>query len=49
MGAAVSKTGISSTPSENADAAEFVSVALMSGTGLLISLLVVLIRMYGLF
>jgi hypothetical protein len=49
VGATVSKTGISSTPAENADAAEFVSIALMSGTGLLISLFVVIVRMYGLF
>lgn len=43
------KTGISSTPAENADTGEFVSIALFSGVGLLISLVVVIIRMYGLF
>ena len=49
MSATVPKTGISSTPAENADATEFVSIALFSCGGLLISLLVVIIRMYGLF
>jgi len=45
----VAKSGISSTPAENADAAEFVSIALFSCSGLLISLGIVIIRMYGLF
>jgi hypothetical protein len=45
----VPKTGISSTPAENADTAELVSIALFSCAGLLISLVVVIIRMYGLF
>jgi hypothetical protein len=45
----VPETGISSTPAENADAAELSSIALLCCTGLLISLGVVIIRMYGLF
>jgi hypothetical protein len=47
--AAVPNTGISSTPAENADAAELASIALFSCSGLLISLVVVVIRVYGLF
>jgi hypothetical protein len=47
--AAVPKTtGISLTPAEDSDAAELVSIALFSGVGLLISLVVVIVRMYGL-
>ena len=42
-------TGISSTPAENADAAELASIALFSCSGLLISLVVVVVRVYGLF
>jgi hypothetical protein len=45
----VPKTDISSSPAEDADAAELSSIALFCGTGLLISLAVVIIRMYGLF
>ncbi|MCP4621008.1 MAG: hypothetical protein GY844_31765 [Bradyrhizobium sp.] len=48
MNAVVPKTGISSTPAENADAGELASIALLCCTGLLISLVVVIIRMYGL-
>lgn len=49
MNAAVSKTtGIFSTPAEDSEAAEFVSIALFSGVGLLISLVVVIVRMYDL-
>jgi hypothetical protein len=47
--AAVPKTDISSSPAENADTAELSSIALLCCTGLLISLIVVIIRMYGLF
>ena len=46
MSTAVPKTGISDTPSENAETAELVSIALLSCTGLLISLVVVALRMY---
>jgi hypothetical protein len=42
-------TGISSTPAENSDTVQFVSIALFSGVGLLASLIVVLLRMYGVF
>jgi hypothetical protein len=42
-------TGISSTPAENSDAPQFVSVALFSGVGLLISLIVVILRIHGVF
>jgi hypothetical protein len=50
VSAAVPKTtGISSTPAENSDADEFVSIALFSGVGLVISLVVVILRMYGFF
>ena len=36
-------------PAENSDTAQFVSIALFSGVGLLISLVVVLCRMNGIF
>ena len=50
VGAVVPKTsGISSTPAENSDTAQFTSVALFSGVGLLGSLVVVLLRMHGIF
>ncbi|MEH2498578.1 hypothetical protein V1294_005057 [Bradyrhizobium sp. AZCC 1678] len=42
-------TGISSTPAENSDTAQFVSIALFSGVGLLVSLIIVLLRMNGVF
>jgi hypothetical protein len=42
-------TGISSTPAENSDTTQFVSIALFSGVGLLVSLIVVLLRMHGVF
>jgi hypothetical protein len=42
-------TGVSSTPAENSDTAQFVSIALFSGVGLLASLIVVLLRMNGVF
>jgi hypothetical protein len=48
--AIVPKTsGISSTPAENSDTAQFTSVALFSGVGLLISLIVVILRINGIF
>ena len=42
-------TGISSTPAENSDTAQFVSIALFSGAGLLVSLIVVILRINGVF
>jgi len=42
-------TGVSSTPAENSDTSQFVSIALFSGVGLLGSLIVVLLRMNGVF
>ncbi|MBR1246383.1 hypothetical protein JQ609_05490 [Bradyrhizobium sp. AUGA SZCCT0169] len=42
-------TGISSTPAESSDTAQFVSVALFSGVGLLVSLIVVILRINGVF
>jgi hypothetical protein len=42
-------TGISSTPAENSDTAQFASIALFSGVGLLAALIVVLLRMHGVF
>ena len=41
--------GISSSASQNSDTAQFVSIALFSGGGLLASLIVVLLRMNGVF
>ena len=40
-------TGISSTPAENSDTAQIASIALFSGVGLLISLIVVILRING--
>ena len=42
-------TGISSTPAENSDTVQFVSIALFSGVGLLVSLIVVILRINGVF
>ena len=42
-------TGISSTPAENSDTAQFVSIALFSGIGLLVSVIVVILRIHGIF
>jgi len=42
-------TGISSTSAENSDTAQFVSIALFSGVGLLVSLIVVILRIHGVF
>jgi hypothetical protein len=41
--------GISSSASQNSDTVQFVSIALFSGVGLLASLIVVLLRMNGVF
>jgi len=41
--------GISSSASQNSDTAQFVSVALFSGVGLLVSLIVVILRINGIF
>ena len=41
--------GISSSVSQSSDTAQFVSIALFSGVGLLASLIVVLLRMHGVF
>jgi hypothetical protein len=50
VSAAVPKTtGISSTPAENSDTAQIASIALFSGVGLLISLIVVILRINGVF
>jgi hypothetical protein len=49
VSAAVPKSGLSSTPAENPDAAEVVSIALFSCSGLLISLIVVILRIHGVF
>ena len=42
-------TGVSSTQAENSDTAQFASVALFSGVGLLFSLVVVILRINGVF
>jgi hypothetical protein len=42
-------TGVSPTPPENEDAAEFASIALFSGVGALISLVVLILRIHGVF
>ena len=41
--------GISSSASQNADGVQLVSIGLFSGLGLLASLIVVLLRMNGVF
>jgi hypothetical protein len=41
--------GLSSLASQSSDTAQFVSIALFSGVGLLASLIVVLLRMHGVF
>ncbi|QHO77270.1 hypothetical protein ACH79_36150 [Bradyrhizobium sp. CCBAU 051011] len=43
------KAGVSSSASQKSDSGQFVSVALFSGVGLLISLVIVLCRMNGIF
>ena len=40
---------ISSSASQDSDTAQFVSIALFSGVGLLVSLIIVLLRMNGVF
>jgi hypothetical protein len=42
-------TGISSTPAENSNTAQFVSIALFAGIGLLASLFIVILRINGVF
>lgn len=42
-------SGISTTPAENAEAGEFVTIALFSGVGALISLVVLILRIHGVF
>ena len=39
--------GIFSSASQGSDTAQFVSIALFSGVGLLVSLVVVILRMHG--
>lgn len=41
--------GISTSTSQDSETAQFVSIALFSGAGLLFSLVVVLLRMNGVF
>lgn len=43
------RAGVSSSASQDSDTAQFVSMALFSGVGLLISVIVVICRMYGIF
>jgi hypothetical protein len=43
------RAGVSSSALQNTDTAQFVSIGLFSGVGLLISLLVVICRMHGIF
>jgi hypothetical protein len=43
------RVDVSSSALQNSDTAQFVSIALFSGVGLLISLVIVICRMYGLF
>jgi len=40
---------VSSSAAQNSDTGQFVSIALFSGVGLLISLVIVLCRMHGIF
>lgn len=42
-------TGISTRPAENSEAGEFVSIALFSGVGALVSLVVLILRIHGIF
>jgi hypothetical protein len=43
------RASVSSSASQDSDTAQFVSIALFSGVGLLISIVVVICSMYGLF
>ena len=43
------RVGVSSSIVQDSDSAQFTSVALFSGIGLLISLVIVLCRMHGVF
>ena len=43
------RAGVSSSASQDSDTAQFISIALFSGIGLLISIVVVICRMNGIF
>jgi hypothetical protein len=43
------RAGVSSSASQDSDTTQFISIALFSGVGLLISIVVVICRMYGIF
>jgi hypothetical protein len=43
------RVDVSSSAAQNSDTGQFVSIALFSGVGLLISLVIVLCRMHGIF
>ena len=43
------RAGVSSSASQDSDTAQFVSIVLFSGVGLLISIVVVICRMNGIF
>ena len=43
------RAGVSSSASQDSDTAQFISIALFSGVGLLVSIVVVICRMYGIF
>ena len=43
------RAGVSSSALQDTDTAQFVSIGLFSGVGLLISLLIVICRMHGIF
>jgi hypothetical protein len=43
------RIGVSSSALQDSDRAQFTSIALFSGIGLLISLVIVLCRMHGIF
>ena len=43
------RVGVFSSASQDADRAQFTSIALFSGIGLLISLVIVICRIHGLF
>ncbi len=43
------RAGVSSSASQDSDTAQFISIALFSGVGLLISIVVVICRMNGIF
>jgi hypothetical protein len=43
------KVGVSSSALQDSDSAQFASIALFSGVGLLISVVIVICRIHGLF